>query len=165
MSVDERDHPGARIEHISAYAALVRWTPAEIKKQRDARALSQDQLAKLVGVSRRAITNWETGQAEPRGSNLRALELTLGGQQEREDLSLIPAADLAAELIRRLTEAERILDHDRLRRDSATANWVGGTTNQEPEQAPPPPRRRGLPGTPPSAQSKPNRSKRLESEA
>lgn len=47
--------------------------------------LNQQELADLVGVSRRAVTNWETAVAEPRGSNLRSLEAVLATKPDESD--------------------------------------------------------------------------------
>lgn len=73
--------------HICAYACPVRWTPEEIKRRRDAKGLSQQELGDLIGASRRAVTNWETGKSEPRGSNLRALEKALAPDDDDQDTS------------------------------------------------------------------------------
>src|SRR4051812_44349581 len=71
-------HPPPRSEHFCAYSVAVEWTPQEIKNRRLAKGWDQDQLARELGVSRRAITNWETGAADPRGKNRRALDTVLG---------------------------------------------------------------------------------------
>lgn len=71
-------YPPGLTEHFCAYSVRVEWTKAEIKRRREAKGLSQEALAKRLGLSRRAITNWETGVREPRGSSLRALEAELG---------------------------------------------------------------------------------------
>lgn len=63
----------------------VQWTPEEIKARRSGRGLNQQGLADALNVSRRAVINWETGKAEPRGSNLRALERVLGGHEDDTD--------------------------------------------------------------------------------
>lgn len=97
-------HPPGSREHICAYAGPVQWTRSEIKRRREAKGLSQEQLAQAIGVSRRAITNWETGQAEPRGRNLRGLERMLGDEPV-PDVLLRDATDLqfVAEMLRRLS--------------------------------------------------------------
>ncbi|MCD8145122.1 MAG: helix-turn-helix domain-containing protein [Oscillospiraceae bacterium] len=41
-----------------------------IKEQRKSAGLSQEKLAELVGVSRQAVTKWETGQSAPSTENL-----------------------------------------------------------------------------------------------
>lgn len=40
--------------------------------------LSQEQLAELVGVSRQAVTKWETGQSAPSTEHLLKLAAALG---------------------------------------------------------------------------------------
>lgn len=81
----------------------VDWTPTEIKNRRAAKGWDQTQLAAELGVSRRAITNWETGQADPRGENRRRLDAVLGDTPQ-PDISLQGATDaqFVAEMARRL---------------------------------------------------------------
>ena len=107
-------------EHICAYSVAVEWTPQEIKARRLARGWDQARLARELGISRRAITNWETGKAEPRGENRRRLDAVLGDAPER-DVTLRGATDaeFIAELARRLartasadTPAARLPDED-----------------------------------------------------
>ena len=45
----------------------------EIRKRREERHLSQEELAEAVGVSRQAVSKWESGAAQPTGANRRAL--------------------------------------------------------------------------------------------
>ena len=45
----------------------------EIRRQREERHLSQEELAEAVGVSRQAVSKWESGAAQPTGANRRAL--------------------------------------------------------------------------------------------
>lgn len=91
-------------EHICAYSVAVEWTPQEIKTRRIARGLDQAQLAEALGISRRALTNWENGHAEPRGENRRRLDTVLGDAQQ-PDVSLQGASDaqFIAEMARRLS--------------------------------------------------------------
>lgn len=87
----------------------MQWTPAEIRRRREAAGFtSQTQLADALGVSRRAVTNWETGKADPRGSHLRALERILGDAPAPE-VTLADASDveLIAEFARRLSRNTR----------------------------------------------------------
>lgn len=79
------------------------WTPQEIKNRRLAKGWDQDRLASELGVSRRAITNWETDKAEPRGENRRRLDAVLGDTPQ-PDISLQGASDaqFIAEMARRL---------------------------------------------------------------
>jgi transcriptional regulator with XRE-family HTH domain len=86
----------------------VEWTPDEIRQRRNERGLSQEDLAEALQVSRRAITNWETGAAEPRGKSIRGLDRVLGDATAPEvslrDASLM---QLLAEIATRFAEAER----------------------------------------------------------
>jgi transcriptional regulator with XRE-family HTH domain len=52
----------------------------QIKAKRKAAGLSQAALAETVGVTQAAVSNWETGRAEPRKEQLRALELFFSGE-------------------------------------------------------------------------------------
>jgi transcriptional regulator with XRE-family HTH domain len=89
----------------------VDWTPAEIRRRRDAKGLSQEELGQRLGehldkpVSRRAINNWENGHAIPHGRNIRALDLVLGDQPSAGDPTLSQADDLEllAEIARRMS--------------------------------------------------------------
>lgn len=45
----------------------------EIRRQREEKHLSQEELAEAVGVSRQAVSKWESGAAQPTGANRRAL--------------------------------------------------------------------------------------------
>jgi transcriptional regulator with XRE-family HTH domain len=40
-------------------------TSAEIKKRREAKGLTQEDLAKLIGVSRVTVARWETDKTKP----------------------------------------------------------------------------------------------------
>jgi len=97
------NHPPPRHEHKCAYSSAVHWTPQEIRRRRNALGLSQEEAAQLVGVSRRAWTNWETGVARPSGANLDALDTALGDAPLPEP-TLRGASDLefAAEWLRRM---------------------------------------------------------------
>lgn len=101
--------PPRSSEHICAYPSGVQWTPEEIKRRRQARGWSQQQLAEALGLSRRAVTNWETGNTEPRGANLRALERELGDHDDDENVSLRDATDaqFLAEVARRVARGAR----------------------------------------------------------
>jgi transcriptional regulator with XRE-family HTH domain len=96
-------HPPTVRAHICAYSVAVEWTPKEIKNRRLAKGWDQDQLAAELGVSRRAITNWETNKAEPRGENRRRLDAVLGDAPQ-PDVTLQGASDaeFVAEMARRL---------------------------------------------------------------
>lgn len=45
----------------------------EIRRRREEKHLSQEELAEAVGVSRPAVSKWESGAAQPTGANRRAL--------------------------------------------------------------------------------------------
>jgi len=94
-------------EHSCAYAVRVDWTPEEIRRRRDTQGLSQEDLAKALGVSRRAVTNWETGAAVPGGKNLRGLDRVLGDPPRADDPTLSQAdfLELLAEIARRYARA------------------------------------------------------------
>lgn len=49
-----------------------------IREWRNARYLTQDELAGKIGVSYYTISNWEIGVKQPRVKNLRALAEALG---------------------------------------------------------------------------------------
>lgn len=53
----------------------------KIKDQRERLQISQEQLANLIGVSRRTIITYETGTATPRQNTLRKLAEALGVTQ------------------------------------------------------------------------------------
>ncbi len=53
----------------------------KVKDQRERLKLSQEQLANLVGVSRRTIITYETGAATPRINSLRKIAEALGVTQ------------------------------------------------------------------------------------
>ena len=50
----------------------------KLQKLRTRAGLSQDQLAKLLDVSRQAVSKWESGTADPSTSNLLALAKLFG---------------------------------------------------------------------------------------
>ena len=54
----------------------------EIRRRREERHLSQEELAEAVGVSRQAVSKWESGAAQPTGANRRALLPALDLQEE-----------------------------------------------------------------------------------
>ena len=51
--------------------------PDKVKRKRELLGLTQQELADLVGVSKRAVAGWETENAEPRPATLRKLAETL----------------------------------------------------------------------------------------
>ena len=53
-----------------------------IAERRKAAGLTQEQLGALVGVTRQAVSKWETGAADPSTSNLLALAKLFGAPAE-----------------------------------------------------------------------------------
>lgn len=49
-----------------------------IRHWREIRGLSRTELARMVGVSRPAVIQWETGKTSPTDSNVRAVAAALG---------------------------------------------------------------------------------------
>jgi len=102
----------------------MRWTPEGIREARDARGLTQQQLADALGASLKAVNNWETGSSEI--SRRFARELTRYVESTTEtkpddadtgpSLRTATTTQFAAEFLRRLSEAEDIIDHARLHR-------------------------------------------------
>lgn len=54
----------------------------EIRRRREEKHLSQEELAEAVGVSRQAVSKWESGAAQPTGANRRALLQALDLREE-----------------------------------------------------------------------------------
>ncbi len=48
-------------------------SPKEILRIRETLALTQEQLARIIGAQRHTVARWETGVNKPRGANLKAL--------------------------------------------------------------------------------------------
>ena len=66
-------------EQQERQAAPIRRSLGEtIKAHRTRCGMSQEQLAEKLGVSRQAVSKWETGTAEPSTSNLLALAKAFG---------------------------------------------------------------------------------------
>lgn len=83
------------------YSSCVRWTPEEIRHQRNARGWTQPELAEALHVSARTITAWEAGESKPR--NLADLDRIFGDPAERT-LRGASDAELLAEVALRLAE-------------------------------------------------------------
>lgn len=107
-----------------------------IKKARLARKWSRERLAKESGVSTRTIDRVEKGQGEaPR--SIDALEQALGigayePTNEAEMARSLSGSALAAELVRRLTEAEEILSHARIGRGETPPGLASAPTTLRP---------------------------------
>ncbi len=54
------------------------WFSGRLKELREAKGLTQAELAELAGLSQRAISHWEQGQREPLWSNILTLCAALG---------------------------------------------------------------------------------------
>jgi len=65
--------PTAKPETAETDVKKARISPGLIKKLRKRLAITQRELAALVGVSGPAVQSWEQGNARPRGENLAAL--------------------------------------------------------------------------------------------
>ena len=88
-----------------------------IKEQRVGNGLSQEKVAELVGVSRQAVTKWESGQSAPSTENLFKLAeifgttvdflLADGEAEERPGVAEQMAAFWEAENLRRARERRR----------------------------------------------------------
>ncbi|MHC3394098.1 sigma factor-like helix-turn-helix DNA-binding protein [Streptomyces lavendulocolor] len=57
-------------------------TPKERRRLREALSLSEEQLARLVGVTRATVRSWETGRTSPRGRKRDTYVRILGGAAE-----------------------------------------------------------------------------------
>jgi transcriptional regulator with XRE-family HTH domain len=79
----------------------------EIRRLREARGLTQQQLAAAIGVGMRTIGNWERGETVPL-NRMGMLEHFFGVAVDRDD-PLRSASDvsLLTELLRRAAERER----------------------------------------------------------
>lgn len=104
-----RPHPGRIDVHNCAYAVRVEWTADVIRARREARGLTQQQLADEVGVSRSVVNKWETGGRDPGGRSIRGLDRVLGTPDLIEGVSVADATDteLLTELLRRRLAADR----------------------------------------------------------
>lgn len=87
----------------------VEWTADVIRARREAKGLTQQQLADQVKVSRSIVNKWETGQREPSGRSIRGLDRVLGTPDISEGVSVTDATDteLLTELLRRRLAADR----------------------------------------------------------
>ena len=81
---------------------------AEIRRLREARGMTQPELAKVLRVGPRTIGNWETGATVPK-NRLGMLREFFGVDERQADdpLRNVSDADLAAEVTRRLLSRSR----------------------------------------------------------
>lgn len=52
-----------------------RWTAARVKELRRGLRLTQQGLARELGVRQQTVSDWETGLYEPRGASARLLDI------------------------------------------------------------------------------------------
>ncbi|MBT2444193.1 helix-turn-helix transcriptional regulator, partial [Streptomyces sp. ISL-36] len=57
-------------------------TPKERRRLREAKALTEEQVAEAVGVTRATVRSWETGRTEPRGRKREAYAKVLSVDEE-----------------------------------------------------------------------------------
>ena len=55
--------------------ANAEWTPEDVRALRRRLALSQQELARALGVRQQTVSDWETGLHSPQGASRRMLEL------------------------------------------------------------------------------------------
>ncbi|MFE1903662.1 sigma factor-like helix-turn-helix DNA-binding protein [Streptomyces gardneri] len=74
-------------------------TPKERRRLREALALSEEQVAEAMGVTKATVKAWETGRSAPRGRKRDAYAKLLGSAEgvETQDAEFLPAEPLAAE--------------------------------------------------------------------
>lgn len=110
-----RGAPLPELAHICAYSSRVEWTPAEIRRRRHDRGLSQEELAGSLGVSRSIINKWELGERHPGGASIRKLDRELLGDTLSDSPLLSQATDaqLVAELMQLVSELARRLAEGR----------------------------------------------------
>jgi transcriptional regulator with XRE-family HTH domain len=103
------------------YGMAVNDLGIRIKRARERKRWSQQQLAAALGVGARSVGRWERGEAEPRNS-IGALEAVLGvdltsGEPPDPNEEALMALDLDPAERRKLIEAYRaIRDGERTRR-------------------------------------------------
>lgn len=79
-----------------------------IKRYREQKQLSQDQLADAVGVSQQAVANWENGKSRPKGTRLDKLYDVLGREFKEEMETNPELAALSLSPVTRNTPRERV---------------------------------------------------------
>lgn len=91
-------------------------TGEQIRRAREARRMTQEQLARELGVGTRSIGRWERGEAVPR-SALGAIRQLLDLEDNRDDAQAGPRladasdGELLAEVARRMTAASKGQPH------------------------------------------------------
>lgn len=95
-------------------------TRDDIRRARNARGWSQQRLAAEAGVSATSVSRIERGIESEDSPSRPAVIAALGLGDAREadgpPLRRATHAELAAEMVRRLGEADRIMEHARIRR-------------------------------------------------
>ncbi len=138
-------------------------TGEQIRRARNLAKLSQQHLSDATGVSVRSIGRIERGERGEKDdtATVAILRDYLGLSGDPDDINQQPE-DVARLSDGQLLAQRRLLEAEWERRYFAAIAAVEERVGQHgnPNAAP----RRGLPGTPPSAQGKSNRTKRLESE-
>jgi transcriptional regulator with XRE-family HTH domain len=51
------------------------WDAGDVAALRERLGLSQEELARMLGVRQQTVSDWETGRHEPRGASLRVLSM------------------------------------------------------------------------------------------
>jgi transcriptional regulator with XRE-family HTH domain len=112
-----QDPPAVRIDQptMAVLSGTVSTPGEEIRRARRSRGLSQEQLAGAAGVSAKTIGRIERGADYDDPRTLPVIRAALGLDDAATDLSKVPAETLMAEVVRRLSTAERILEHARIR--------------------------------------------------
>ena len=85
------------------------WTGEQIRRHRTLRGWSQDDAATALGVSRRSISSWESGEARPQGRHADALDRVFGTTTSEPTLSEATGIQLVAQIAVRLAAQP---DHD-----------------------------------------------------
>lgn len=78
------------------------WTKEQIRRARERKGWSQEELAEELGVSVTSVSSWERGVARPR--NLAALDGVFSGVDDSPTVKAASEAELLVELLAR-TEA------------------------------------------------------------
>ncbi|MEU9705584.1 helix-turn-helix domain-containing protein [Streptomyces sp. NPDC047981] len=66
-------------------------TPKELRRLREARGLSEDQVAEAMGVTRATVRSWETGRTTPRGRKQEAYAKLIGAHEDQGAPAPAPA--------------------------------------------------------------------------